>query len=80
MTKKKDKKPDLSLDLIRRAVDGDDAALLTLLQRYDAEITRWATIDIPAEGGHIERRLDEDIKAEIQERYIRTIRNWRELK
>lgn len=79
MKTKRNQIPDLSLDLIKRAIAGEEEALLTLLRRYDAEITHWATIEEPDSEGHYIKRLDEDLKAEIQERYIRAIRNWREL-
>jgi len=65
--------------LIKRATAGEEEALLVLLRRYDADITRWATIEENDSEGRSIKRLDEDLKAEIQERYIRAIRNWREL-
>ena len=79
MKTKRNQIPDLSLDLIKRAIAGEEEALLTLLRRYDADITHWATIEETDSEGHYIKRLDEDLKAEIQERYIRAIRNWREL-
>jgi len=79
MKNKRNKIPDLTLDLIKCAVAGEDTALLTLLQRYDAAITKWATIEETDSDGNTIKRLDEDIKAEIQEKYIQVIQNWREL-
>lgn len=79
MTNKKNEIPDLTLDLINRAVAGDDEAILILLRRYDAVITKWATIEETDSNGNTIKRLDEDIKAEIQGKYIQVIQNWREL-
>jgi hypothetical protein len=79
MTNKKNEIPDLTLDLINRAVSGDDEAILILLRRYDAVITKWATIEETDSNGNTIKRLDEDIKAEIQGKYIQVIQNWREL-
>jgi len=79
MKTERNKIPDLSLDLIKRATAGEEEALLMLLRRYDADITHWATIEETNSEGRSIKRLDEDLKAEIQERYIRAIRNWREL-
>ena len=45
MKTERNKIPDLSLDLIKRATAGEEEALLVLLRRYDADITRWATIE-----------------------------------
>lgn len=80
MTNREDKRPDLTLDLIRRAVRGEKEATLLLLKRYDAKITREATIEEKDRDGNTVKRVDEDIKAEIQMRYVKAIRNWRELR
>ena len=72
--------PDLSYDLIKRAVAGEEEALKTLLQRYDTTINRWATTKEYNRDGVPITRVDEDMKAFIQGRFVDAVmKNWREL-
>lgn len=76
---KKDKSFEFTIDLIERARSGDAEALADILKHYDARITALATYDTVDEEGRFRRRLDEDMKAELQMTLIYAIKNWREL-
>jgi len=76
---KKDKSFEFTIDLIERARSGDAEALADILEHYDARITALATYDTVDEEGRLRKRLDEDMKAEIQMTLIYAIKNWREL-
>ena len=76
---KRDKTFEFTIDLIERARSGDAEALADILKHYDARITALATYDTVDAEGRPRRRLDEDMKAEIQMTLIYAIKNWREL-
>jgi tRNA U55 pseudouridine synthase TruB len=76
---KKDKSFEFTIDLIERARSGDAEALTDILKHYDARITALATYDTVDAEGRFRRRLDEDMKAELQTTLIYAIKNWREL-
>jgi hypothetical protein len=76
---KKDKSFEFTIDLIERARSGDAEALADILKHYDARITALATYDAVDAEGRFRKRLDEDMKAELQMTLIYAIKNWREL-
>lgn len=66
-------------DLISKAVQGDSAALKDILLYYDDYLNALSTYEFRDEGGIIRRKVDLDMKSEIQFRLIDAIRKWREL-
>lgn len=76
---KRNKDFEFTIDLIERARNGDTEALTDILKHYDARITALATYDTVDAEDRFRRRLDEDMKAEIQIALIYAIKNWREL-
>ena len=76
---KRSKDFEFTIDLIKRARRGEHTALTKILEHYDARITALATYEIIDSEGNLRKRLDEDMKAEIQIALIYAIKNWREL-
>lgn len=76
---KRNKDFEFTIDLIERARRGEHAALTEILKHYDARITALSTYEIINSEGYPRKRLDEDMKAEIQIALIYAIKNWREL-
>lgn len=75
--KKKDKSLELTLDLIERAVNGDDGAMEDVLKFYDAYLTSMCTYETIDENGRIYRQVDEDIKVQAQYKLTEAIKKWK---
>lgn len=70
---------DLELDVISRATCGDPEAIQDILQYYDAYIDALSAYEFEDENGFIQRRVDPDVKSELQCKLIEAIKKWKEL-
>lgn len=61
---------DLNNEIAERAIAGDHNAQLQLLKRYDGYINKAATVTVSDKYGNLRRYVDEDIKIEIQIKYL----------
>lgn len=72
--------PKLTYELIQQVVGGDPAALEKILKYYEPyhnELAAYETVDA---NGIVRREIDEDIKAQIQQRLVYAIQHkWRQL-
>lgn len=72
--------PNLTYELIQKAVQGDTAALEMILKHYEPyhnELAAYETVDT---DGTVRREIDEDIKVQIQQRLVYAIQHkWRQL-
>ncbi len=75
----KNQRHELNYDLICRAVKGCPEALEEVLLYYDHYIDALSAYEIKDENGVVHRKIDPDMKAEIQCRLIAAIKKWREL-
>lgn len=71
---------ELTYDLIKRAVCGEQEALEEILLHYDAYINSLVTYETNGPDGMTYRHIDEDMKVEVQMHLVEAIKNkWREL-
>lgn len=70
----------LTMDLICGVVNGEKAAQEAILQYYDHYINSLVTIVIEDETGKKRYQLDEDMKVQIQYKYLESIKNWKAIK
>lgn len=72
--------PKLTYEMIQRAVNGDPAALEMILKHYEPYHNTLATYETVDADGTVRLEIDEDIKAQIQQRLVYAIQNkWRRL-
>ena len=72
---------ELTYDLIKRAVHGDQEAIEAYLLHYDAYINFLVSYDEVGPDGRIYRHIDEDMKIEVQMKLVDALQNkWRKLK
>lgn len=72
--------PKLTYELIQRAVNGDPAALGMILKHYEPYHNALAAYETVDADGAVRQEIDEDIKAQIQQRLVYAIQNkWRRL-
>ena len=72
--------PKLTYELIQQAVSGDPAALGKILQHYEPYHNELAAYETVGANGVVRREIDEDIKAQIQQRLVYAIQHkWRQL-
>ena len=57
-------------EIVERAINGDSSAQDVLLKRYDKYINKVSTVTKIDENGNTVRYVDEDVKTEIQMRYL----------
>lgn len=76
---RKDKSLELNLDLINRAVNGDDRAMEEILKYYDPYIISLVTFETIDEDGKIHKQVDEDMKMEVLYKLAEGIRKWQVL-
>ena len=57
-------------EIVERAINGDSSAQDALLKRYDKYINKVSTVTKIDENGNTVRYVDEDVKTEIQMRYL----------
>jgi len=69
----------LNLDLINRATNGDSQAIQAILQYYDDYIDALSAYEFEDEDGVVHRKIDQDIKAELQCKLIEAVKKWKEL-
>lgn len=69
----------LDLGIISRAANGDSQAIQAILLYYDDYIDALSAYEFEDEGGVTHRKVDPDIKAELQCKLIEAIKKWREL-
>ena len=67
----------LTYDLIIKAVHGDKGALEDVLIYFDSYITALSTFYVVDKKGEKTRRVDLDVKAEIQTKFIIAIQKWK---
>lgn len=78
--KNMDVTPELSSDLIERAVVGEPEAVEKILHIYDKYINAIVSYEVKDAYGNIIRRIDEDMKIQIQMKLIESIQTkWRNL-
>ena len=71
---------ELTYDLIKRAVHGDQQAIEAYLLHYDAYINSLVTYDEVGPDSRIYRHIDEDMKIEVQMKLVDALQNkWRKL-
>lgn len=63
--------------MVIKAVHGDKEALENVLIYYDSYITALSTFDLVDRKGEKTRRVDLDVKAEIQTKFIIAIQKWK---
>ncbi|MDO4301939.1 MAG: helix-turn-helix domain-containing protein [Clostridia bacterium] len=64
---------ELEYKTVCMAIHGDHEAQTELLKYYDSYINKLATVEETDENGNLRFRVDEDIKAEIQLKYLEAI-------
>ncbi|MGI6181785.1 MAG: helix-turn-helix domain-containing protein [Agathobaculum sp.] len=69
----------LDLSTISRATDGDSQAIQAILQYYDDYIDALSAYEYEDKDGVIHRKVDPDMKAELQCKLIEAIKKWQEL-
>lgn len=74
---KKDKSLELTLDLIEKAVNGDESAMADILKYYEPYHTALATFETIDESGKIHKQVDEDMKVQIQYKLTEAIKKWK---
>lgn len=71
---------ELTYDLIKRAVHGDQEAIEAYLLHYDGYINSLVMYDVVGLDGQIYRHIDEDMKIEVQIKLVDALQNkWRKL-
>lgn len=71
---------DLNNEIAERAIAGDHNAQMQLLKRYDGYINKAATVTVSDKQGNSRRYVDEDIKIEIQIKYLEELSKCRVVK
>lgn len=69
----------LELDIITRATSGDPGAIQDILQYYDHYIDALSVYEVEDKNGVIHRRVDPDMKSELQCKLIEAIKKWKAL-
>lgn len=77
--KRRKQRHELNYNLIRKAVNGCPEALKDILLYYDNYIDALSAYEVEDEDGVVHRKIDPDMKAEIQFRLIEAIKKWREI-
>lgn len=67
----------LTLELIHAVVSGEPSAQQTILKYYDHYINSLATKVIEDVNGRKRYELDEDLKIQIQYKYLEAIKKWK---
>ena len=71
---------ELTYDLIKRAVHGDQEAIEAYLLHYDAYINSMVAYETTGPDDRTYRHIDEDMKAEAQMKLVDALQNkWRKL-
>ena len=71
---------ELTYDLIKRAVHGDQKAIEEYLLHYDSYINSLVAYEEVGQDGRIYHHIDEDMKIEVQMKLVDALQNkWRNL-
>ena len=71
---------ELTYDLIKRAVHGDQEAIEAYLLHYDAYINSLVMYDEVGSDGQLHSYIDEDMKIQVQMKIVDALQNkWRKL-
>ena len=71
---------ELTYDLIKRAVHGDQEAIEAYLLHYDAYINSLVMYDEGGPDGQLHSYIDEDMKIQVQMKIVDALQNkWRKL-
>lgn len=71
---------ELTYDLIKRAVHGDQEAIEAYLRYYDAYINSLVEYETIGLDGRVYRHIDEDKKIQVQMKLVDALQNkWRKL-
>ena len=71
---------ELTYDLIKRAVHGDQKAIEAYLRYYDAYINSLVMYDEVGPDGQLHSYIDEDMKIQVQMKIVDALQNkWRKL-
>lgn len=71
---------ELDYETVRRAIKGDSNAQIKLLNHYDGYINALSTVIEIRSDGTERRYVDEDMKAEIQTKYLEALPKCRVIK
>lgn len=61
---------DLKNEIAEKAINGDRDAQLQMLKRYEGYINKVSTITVQDKFGNLRKYVDEDLKSEVQMRYL----------
>lgn len=67
----------LTMDLIDGVIRGDETAQKKILQYYDQYLNSLVTTVTEDENGNKYYKLDEDLKLQIQYKYLEAIKKWK---
>lgn len=71
---------ELTYDLIKRAVHGDQQAIKAYLLHYDSYINSLVMYDEVGPDGQLHSYIDEDMKIQVQMKIVDALQNkWRKL-
>jgi hypothetical protein len=77
---KKAQSHELTYDLIKRAVHGDQEAIEAYLLHYDSYINSLVMYDEVGPDGQLHSYIDEDMKIQVQMKIVDALQNkWRKL-
>lgn len=61
---------DLKNEIAEKAINGDRDAQLQMLKCYEGYINKVSTITVQDKFGNLRKYVDEDLKSEVQMRYL----------
>lgn len=67
----------LTMDLINDVVRGEETAQKQILQYYDSYLNSLVTTVTEDADGNCHYQLDEDVKVQIQYKYLEAIKKWK---
>lgn len=67
---------ELTYDLIKRAVHGDQQAIEAYLLHYDAYINSLVMYDEVGSDGQLHSYIDEDMKIQVQMKIVDALQEW----
>lgn len=70
----------LTMELIQGVLRGEEAAQKIILQYYDQYLNSLVTTMTEDENGNKHYQLDEDLKIQIQYKYLEAIKKWKVIK
>lgn len=70
----------LTMELIYAVIRGEEAAQKKILQYYDQYLNSLVTTMTEDENGNKHYQLDEDLKIQIQYKYLEAVKKWKAIK